>query len=60
MRRDITINALSHDIHNDQIEDQTELGLQDLKNGLIKTPLPALETFKHDPLRVLRCMRFSS
>ncbi|EGG02503.1 uncharacterized protein MELLADRAFT_28635, partial [Melampsora larici-populina 98AG31] len=60
MRRDITINALFYNIHNDQIEDQTELGLEDLKNGLIRTPLPALETFQDDPLRLLRCIRFSS
>ncbi|EGF97062.1 uncharacterized protein MELLADRAFT_114625 [Melampsora larici-populina 98AG31] len=60
MRCDITINELFYNMHNDQIEDQTELGLEDLKNGLIRTPLPALETFKDDPLRLLSCIRFSS
>jgi tRNA nucleotidyltransferase (CCA-adding enzyme) len=34
--------------------------LSDLRKGLIRTPLPAYETFKDDPLRVLRCIRFAS
>ena len=35
-------------------------GIPDLKEGLIRTPLPAYKTFKDDPLRVLRCIRFAS
>jgi len=35
-------------------------GLDDLKNGIIRTPLPPRETFLDDPLRVLRCIRFAS
>ena len=35
-------------------------GLQDLRNGIIRTPLPPRETFIDDPLRVLRCIRFAS
>lgn len=35
-------------------------GLDDLKAGIIRTPLPPRETFMDDPLRVLRCIRFAS
>lgn len=35
-------------------------GLADLRSGVIRTPLPPKETFQDDPLRVLRCVRFSS
>lgn len=35
-------------------------GLDDLKAGIIRTPLAPRETFMDDPLRVLRCIRFAS
>ena len=35
-------------------------GLDDLRNGIIRTPLPPMETFRDDPLRVIRCIRFAS
>lgn len=59
-RRDITINSMLYNVHTRQVEDHTGLGLQDLASGLIRTPLPPLTTFLDDPLRVLRCVRFSS
>ncbi|KAK3847036.1 MAG: hypothetical protein J3R72DRAFT_362985 [Linnemannia gamsii] len=59
-RRDITINALFYNIHTHQVEDCTGMGLQDLQNGIIRTPLEAYETFWQDPLRVMRCIRFAS
>jgi tRNA nucleotidyltransferase/poly(A) polymerase len=40
--------------------DTTWKGLDDLRNGIIRTPLPPLETFLDDPLRVIRCVRFAS
>ncbi|KAG8747639.1 CCA tRNA nucleotidyltransferase, mitochondrial [Ceratobasidium sp. 414] len=60
LRRDITINALFYNIHTNSVEDLTEKGIDDLRNGMIRTPLAPLETFRDDPLRVLRCVRFSS
>ncbi|KAJ3170632.1 CCA tRNA nucleotidyltransferase, mitochondrial [Geranomyces variabilis] len=59
-RRDITINALFYNIHTGEVEDFLGTGLQDLADGYIRTPLPALQTFVDDPLRVLRVIRFAS
>ncbi|THU88445.1 hypothetical protein K435DRAFT_969476 [Dendrothele bispora CBS 962.96] len=59
-RRDITINALFYNVHTRSVEDFTERGLEDLQNGIIRTPLPPKETFLDDPLRILRCIRFAS
>ncbi|KAJ1557011.1 CCA tRNA nucleotidyltransferase, mitochondrial, partial [Nowakowskiella sp. JEL0078] len=58
-RRDITINALFYNLHTKEIEDFTGKGLDDLRNGYIRTPLSPLQTFIDDPLRVLRVMRFA-
>ncbi|KAH7104706.1 transfer RNA nucleotidyltransferase [Auriculariales sp. MPI-PUGE-AT-0066] len=60
LRRDATINALFYNIHTRSVEDLTDKGIPDLQAGLIRTPLPARETFLDDPLRVLRCIRFSA
>ena len=60
MRRDLTINSLFYNLSTNTIEDFTQLGLSDLKAGLIRTPLDAYQTFVDDPLRVLRVIRFAS
>ncbi|NJM82158.1 MAG: CCA tRNA nucleotidyltransferase, partial [Tabrizicola sp.] len=60
MRRDATINALFYNIHTGQVEDFTGKGLDDLRNGIMRTPLEPLQTFADDPLRVLRLIRFAS
>lgn len=44
-RRDFTINAMFYNINNGVIEDFTGRGLQDLRDGIIRTPLPPKETF---------------
>ncbi|CAO3646439.1 unnamed protein product [Mucor fragilis] len=59
-RRDITINSLFYNVNSHQVEDFTEQGIPDLIKGLIRTPLEPFETFRDDPLRVIRCIRFSS
>ncbi|EFY84664.1 putative tRNA nucleotidyltransferase [Metarhizium acridum CQMa 102] len=59
LRRDATINAFFYNIHTDEIEDFTG-GMRDLTAKVLRTPLNPLETFKDDPLRVLRLVRFAS
>ncbi|KAJ2973811.1 hypothetical protein NQ176_g6394 [Zarea fungicola] len=59
LRRDATINALFYNLNEDTVEDFTG-GLADMEKRLIRTPLEPLQTFKDDPLRVLRLVRFSS
>ena len=60
LRRDATINALFYNISTGEVEDFTGRGLQDMERKVIKTPLAPVQTFKDDPLRVLRCIRFAS
>ncbi|KAJ1675754.1 CCA tRNA nucleotidyltransferase, mitochondrial [Spiromyces aspiralis] len=60
LRRDTTINALFYNIHSRKVEDFTGKGLEDLRRGLIRTPMAPYETFRDDPLRVLRVIRFAS
>lgn len=60
LRRDATLNALFYNLNQDKIEDFTGRGLEDLRNGILRTPLAPYQTFLDDPLRVLRLIRFSS
>ena len=48
-----------YNLRTDLVEDFTG-GLEDLKAHLIRTPLEPFTTFKDDPLRVLRLIRFAS
>lgn len=59
-RRDSTINALFYNLQTSKVEDFTGRGFQDMKSKVIKTPLNPLQTFKDDPLRMLRSIRFAS
>jgi tRNA nucleotidyltransferase/poly(A) polymerase len=56
-RRDFTINTLFE--KDGEIIDLTGRGIEDLKLRLIDTPLDAYITFKDDPLRIFRAIRFS-
>ena len=58
LRRDFTINALYMN-KNGKILDPTHRGLQDLKDGKICTIGDPKCSFREDPLRMIRAVRFS-
>ncbi|KAJ9654398.1 CCA tRNA nucleotidyltransferase, mitochondrial [Neophaeococcomyces mojaviensis] len=60
LRRDACCNALFYNLDTQQVEDFTKRGLDDMKNKIIRTPLAPYQTFKDDPLRVLRLIRFAA
>jgi len=59
-RRDLTINSLFYNINQSKVEDLTKMGIQDLRDGVIRTPLEPFQTFIDDPLRILRAIRFAN
>ncbi|KAJ5497339.1 TRNA nucleotidyltransferase [Penicillium fimorum] len=60
LRRDATINALFYNLNESRLEDLTKRGLDDMKKKTIRCPMEPYQTFKDDPLRVLRLIRFAS
>ena len=60
IRRDLTINALYVNLSTDIIIDPCGLGLNDLKNCIIRTPSNPDVVFEDDPLRMLRVIRFAT
>ena len=60
LRRDATVNAMFYNLGTSQIEDFTGKGHADMQAKIIRTPLEPHQTFKDDPLRVLRLIRFAS
>ena len=58
-RRDLTINSLYENVSTGEMLDLTGFGVADIKNKVIRTPMVPDETYKDDPIRILRTIRFA-
>lgn len=58
-RRDFTINTLIENLHTGEIADPLGVGMADIESRVIRTPIDPCATFRDDPLRMLRAVRFA-
>lgn len=61
-RRDFTINAMAISLNQHNFGELIDPfhGQEDLKDGILRTPLEPHQTYSDDPLRMMRAIRFAS
>ena len=57
-RRDFTLNALYYFSREEQIIDYHD-GVRDIRNGRLRSVIPLDSSFKEDPVRMLRAVKYS-
>lgn len=58
--RDFTINSILYGLRTNKIYDLTEMGIDDLKMGLLRTPIVSDVAVKVDPIIILRAIMFKN